>query len=280
MYYVKRWFLRSLFRLLGKGPDDMPMVQYWKRNNGVVAAKVMKNKDGALVMKMEGEKEIFPGFPRGHLLFGTLSKLKHEIKVQIFNESWAKLEAGASMEEVVSDVKKKIVNGLTITDDKTIPVGKFGDPIMDYCHMDMVPPEKMVPAVKEVWRVLTKMEKKEPKLRWFKLALTYILQEDDAYRFRFQWLAGILTSWLFKNPINRLIVALSELENAEIVGDMKAKQRLLKRVLVALLSDNKIKRLFVEFYKEMDWKKVKLDKADKYHFRGKWFKCDWLLFAY
>lgn len=258
----------------------MPMVQYWKKNGGMVAAKVMKSKDGALVMKMEGEKEIFPGFPRGHLLFGTLSKLKHEIKVQIFNESWEKLENGATSFEIARDVKKKIVEGLCITDDKTIPVGKKGDPIMDYCIMDMVPPEKMVPPVRELWRALTVMEKKEPKLRWFKLALTYILQEDDAYRFRFQWFSSVLTSWIFKRPAERLKVALTELENAEIVGDMKAKQRLLKRVLETLMCDPKIWRLFLEFYHEVDWKKIKLSKADLFHFRGKWFKVDWDLFVY
>jgi hypothetical protein len=258
----------------------MPMVQYWKKNDGVVAAKVMENEDGALVMKMEGEKEIFPGFPRGHLLFGTLSKLKHEIKTQIFNESWAKLEDGVPIEEIVRDVKNKIVSGLRITDDKTIPVGKLGDQIMDYCLLDMVPPEKMIPAAREVWRVLSKMEEKEPKLHWFKLALTYVLQEDDAYRFRFQWLASILTCRLFKSPLKTLQTALTELENAEIVGDMKAKQRLLRRVLLALLRDKKIKSLFITFFKEMDWKKVKLDRADKYHFRGKWFKVDWDLFPY
>ena len=280
MYYIKRWILRLLFRIMGKTPTDMAMVQYWKKNNGVVAAKVIKDKNGALVMKMEGEKEVFPGFPRGHLLFGTLSKLKHEIKTQIFNESWAKLEEGVSVKDIATDVKRKIVDGLRITDDKTIPVGKLGDPIMDYCLLDMVPPEKMIPTAREVWRVLSIMEKKEPKLHWFKLALTYVLQEDDAYRFRFQWLAGVLTSWLFKNPIKSLKIALEELENAEIVGDMKAKQRLLARVLGALLHDPKISSLFLDFYREMDWKKVKLTKADKFHFRGKWFKVDWLLFPY
>ena len=280
MYYLKRFILRMIYRLRGLTPTDMPMVQYWKKDGGVVAAKVMKSKDGALVMKMEGEKELFPGFPRGHLLFGTLSKLKHEIKVQIFNESWDKLERGVYLSEIISDVKQKLVSGLRITDDQTIPVGKKGDQIMDYCLLDMVPPEKMVPSVREVWRVLSKMEEKEPKLHWFKLALTYILQEDDAYRFRFQWLAGVLTSWWFKNPLKSLKIALDELENAEIVGDMKAKQRLLKRVLEALLQDKKIRSLFLEFYREMDWKKVKLTKADKYHLRGKWFKCDWDRFAY
>lgn len=258
----------------------MPMVQYWKRNNGVVSAKVIKSANGSLVMRMEGEKEVFPGFPRGHLLFGTLSKLKHEIKTQIFNESWEKLERGVAIDEIVSDVKYKIVHGLRITDDQTIKVGKVGDHIMNYCLLDMVPPEKMIPAAKEVWRVLSLMEKKEPKLHWFKLALTYVLQEDDAYRFRFQWLAGVMTSWLFKNPIKSLIIALEELENAEIVGDMKAKQRLLKRVLEALLNDKKIRGLFLDFYREMDWKKVKLTKADLYHFRGKWFRVDLDKFEY
>ena len=280
MYYFRRWLLRLLYRLLGKTPNDMPMVQYWKRNHGMVAAKVMKSKDGALVMKMEGEKEIFPGFPRGHLLFGTLSKLKHEIKVQIFNETWEKLENGKTYVEIARDIKDKLVNGLRITDGKTIPVGKVGEPIMDHCLLDMVPPEKMVPAVREIWRALTVLEEKEPKLRWFKLAFTYILQEDDAYRFRFQWFSQILTSWLFKKPVERLRIALGELENAEIVGDMKAKQRLLKRVIEALMYDQKVRGLFIDFFKEVDWKKVRLTKADLFHFRGKWFKVDWDFFVY
>ena len=280
MYYFKRRILRFLFRWMRKTPNDMAMVQYWKKDGGVVAAKVMKNKDGALVMKMEGEKEIFPGFPRGHLLFGTLSKLKHEIKNQIFNESWKRLEEGCTNEEVALDVKEKIVNGLKITDDKTIPVGISGEPIMSYCTLDMVPPEKMIPTAREIWRALSVLEKKEPRLRWFKLAFTHILQEDDAYRFRFQWFSQVLTSWVFKNPVECLKIALTELENAEIIGDMKAKQRLLKRVIEALLHDAKIRRLFLDFYKEVDWKKIKLTKADLFHFRGKWFKVDWDLFVY
>lgn len=280
MYYIKRAILRFIFRFMGKTPLDMPMVQYWKKNKGVVAAKVIQTKEGALVMKMEGEKEIFPGFPRGHLLFGTLSKLKHEIKNQIFNEAWAKLEANEPLPDIIADVKSKLINGLRITDDKTIPVGKLGDPIMEYCFYDMVPPEKMIPAAREVWRVMTILEKDEPRLHWLKLALTYILQEDDAYRFRFQWLTPILRGFFFKNPVESLKLALEELENAEIVGDMKAKIRLLRRVLMAVLEDSKVKYLFTRFCKEMDWKKVKLTKADKYHMRGKWFKVDWMLFEY
>lgn len=280
MYFLKRKILRFLYRLMRKNPNSMPMVQYWKKDHGVVAAKVIKNKDGALVMKMEGEKEVFPGFPRGHLLFGTLSKLKHEIKNQIFNESWEKLEDGISLKEIINDVKVKIVNGLPITDDKTIPVGKLGDPVMDYCVNDMVPPEKMIPAAREVWRALSVIEEYEPKIHWLKLALTYILQEDDAYRFRFQWLVPILCQWFNTDPIKSLELALTELENAEIVGDMKARIRLLRRVVMALMEDEKIRQLFLDFYHEVDWKKVRLTNADKYHFRGKWFRVDWMLFAY
>lgn len=280
MYYLKRAILRFIFRLIGMTPSKMSMVQYWKKDHGVVAAKVMKNKEGALVMKMEGEKEIFPGFPRGHLLFGTLSKLKHEIKNQIFNESWRKLEANVPISDITADVKKKLTDGLMITDGETIPVGKQGEPIMNYCFYDMVPPEKMIPAAREVWRVMSILEREEPKLRWLKLALTYILQEDDAYRFRFQWLVPVLRGFPFTSHVTSLKLALDELENAEIVGDMKDRVRLLRRVLMALLSDTKIKRLFIRFCREMDWKKVKLTKADKFHFRGKWFRVDLDCFAY
>ena len=32
--------------------------------------------------------------------------------------------------------------------------------------------------------------------------------------------------------------------------------------------------------REMDWNKLRLTPADKYHFRGKWFKVDFDRFAY
>jgi len=49
----------------------MEMVKYWKTQSSV-QAKVTE-KDGVTIMIMEGEKYDFPGFPRGHLLFGKLS---------------------------------------------------------------------------------------------------------------------------------------------------------------------------------------------------------------
>ncbi len=84
-----RWY----FRLIKKSPNDFEMVHYWKTKSGV-QAKVTKAKDGSTHMIMEGEKYAFPTFPRGHILFGHLSKIKHEIKNQIFNESWKQLEEG------------------------------------------------------------------------------------------------------------------------------------------------------------------------------------------
>jgi len=75
-------------------------------------------------------------------------------------------------------------------------------------------------------------------------------------------------------------MALGELEHAEVIGDMKERQRLLKRILLLIMEDAKIQDLFNKFYKELDWNKVVLSKADKYHFRGKYFKVDWDKFSY
>ena len=80
----------------------MPMIQYWKYQEKQ-EAKVTRNKDGALIMKITGEKEDFPGFPRGYLLFGKLSKLKHEVKNQIFNYAWQKLEENTPKFIIESD---------------------------------------------------------------------------------------------------------------------------------------------------------------------------------
>jgi hypothetical protein len=110
--------------------------------------------------------------------------------------------------------------------------------------------------------------------------LCFILQEDDAYRFRVQWLFGIFRPRWWLDPVRLFDFALSELENAEVIGDMKERQRLLKRILLLTLEDKHIRELFVKFCRELNWKKVRLSRADKYHFRGKYFKVDWLYFEY
>lgn len=251
------------------------MVQYWKTKESI-SAKVTTNEDGALVMKMEGEKEIFPGFPRGHLLFGSLSKLKHEVKNQIFNESWRKLEGGLAKAAIIQDIKQAIH-----------AINEF----VEHDRYDMVPPERMVVPVREIWRAFSVIEagsegSQKEKIKILKEALTYVMQEDDGYRFRLQWIIQVFnpSSWwfkiLFRDPVKDMELALSELEQAEIVGDMKAKIRLLRRIVMLILEDPSIKSLFEQLCKEMDWNKLKLSAADKYHFRGKWFKVDFMLFEY
>lgn len=244
----------------------MPMVRYWMTQDSA-QAKVITAKDGSTVMQIEGEDEVFPGFPRGHSLYGSLSPLKHQIKNQIFNDSWYKLEAGMSEEQVIKDIKEVLRSGLT----------EFWEKV----KYDSVPPNKMVTPVRELWRVFTKLESESPLIKPLKEMLCFVLQEDDAYRFRVQWLFGIFRPrWWHKDPLQTLRIALTELENAEVVGDMKERQRLLKRILLVFLEDERIGYLFNKFCKELDWNKIKLTKADKYHFRGKYFKVDFDLFEY
>lgn len=281
MYFIKKWFLRKLFRLLRKSPDKMPMVKYWKTKE-CVAAKVITNKDGALVMQMEGEDEVFPGFPRSHTLFGTLSKLKHEIKDQIFNDSWWALERGEKPEDIIDRIKKLVCGGVKVRDTGSVGFSTFvaGEDCLDRCRYDMVPPEKMVTPVKELWRVFSKLEEKEPRLKWLKEVITYLCQEDDAYRFRVQWIVQIMRPRWYKDPIKWLDLALEELENAEVIGDMKIKIRLLRKIWLLVLQDKRVMELYREFCKEADWDKLKITKADKYFFRGKWFKVDLDKFEY
>ena len=265
MYYIKRYFLRKIFKMLGKRPDTMPMVKYWRTSNEA-SARVVQQPDGSVMMDIEGEDEIFPGFPRGHSLFGSLSPLKHQIKNQIFNDSFYALDDGVPREQVIADIKEVLRTGLT----------EFWDNV----KYDAVPPEKLVPFVKELWRVMTTLEKDSELVKPIKEMLCFIMQEDDAYRFRLQWLFGIFRPRWYLKPLEVLTMALTELENAEIIGDMKEKQRLLKRILLLMLEDKRINMLFNKFCKEANWKKLKLTKADKYHCRGKYFKCDWDKFEY
>lgn len=235
------------------------MVKYWK-SQLAVQAKVTEAKEGHYVMYLKGEKYPFPGFPRGYLLFGSLSPIKHNIKNKIFNESWALLEEGKDISQHIKDKFDEIIE------------------LAEKSRYDMLPYEKLCPAVKEIYRAWTEVEKTMPKnekLTKIKEILTFILQEDDGYRFRVQWIARWMTYWWRKPTRKDFEFALSLLEHAEVITDMKERIRLLRRVLMEALKDKTIGTLFDRFAKEVNWKKVKLTKADKYYFRGKYFKVDY-----
>ena len=267
---MKTLFLRWYYRLIKKSPADMPMIQYWKFQEKQ-EAKVTHNKDGELIMKIVGETEDFPGFPRGYLLFGKLSKLKHEIKNQIFNYAWQKLEEKVSEEKIIKEIKGEVFDRIFQLAEDT--------------KYDQVPYERMYRPVKEIYRAWTKVAPGERSLK-LRDILTFVLQEDDSYRFRFQWLVTYFNpnKWWMKLWGKDIIIqfekALCMVERAEVIGDMKDKVKLLRRVLMLILKDRNIKNKFLSFCKELDWEKVKLSKADKYHFRGKYFRVDLNLFDY
>lgn len=251
---------RLFFHLLGKTPADMEMVQYWKKSEGV-RAKVTTI-DGHQVMHMVGEKYPFPGFPRGHILFGKLSKLKHEIKNQIFNDSWALLDEG---KPIADRVKYEVLPRLY-------------EMLSDFKY-DIIPPEKMSPSVKELHRAFSVALPQSVEMRDM---LCLILQEDDAYRFRFQWLVGFMPTWLFRfvDPIPYFIKALMWLEHGEVIGDMKERVRLVRRVLSVLWEDKEIRDMTIRLFREIKWRKIRMRKEEKYFFRGKYFKVDLDKFDY
>lgn len=240
------------------------MVRYWKYKDSV-EAKITTDKNGSTILVMRGEDYPILGFPRQHILYGPLSPLKHWLKNRIFNESWYELESGVGESEVVAHVKEKIE--------------KVWDEYLEPMKYDLTAPETMTLSVREIYRALTVVAKGNKKILRLRDGLTLILQEDDGYRYRVSFLA----SWfpIFKwNPIKCFDYSLQVLEHAEVVDDMKERTRLLRRILMTLLKDKRIKELFLAFFKECDWKKVKLTKADKYHLRAKYFKCDLDKFEY
>lgn len=239
----------------------MPMVRYWKTKDAVEAK--VTSIDGVTVMMMDGEDYPFPTFPRGYLLFGKLSKLKHEVKNQIFNDSWAKLEDGVDEKTVSREIIRKILPKIYA--------------ILAQHRFDMLPPQKMTPSVREIHRAFTKVAPEHAK---FRDLICFILQEDDAYRFRLQWIVTYF-GWLrYFFPIKAFERGLMMLEHGEVIGDMKERQRLLKRILLSFLKDENVRKKFLAFFREVDWSKVKLTKADKYFFRGKYFKVDLDKFDY
>lgn len=234
----------------------MESVQYWKDGNAV-QAKVMEI-DGVTVMKMQGEKYIFPGFPRGHILYGKLSKVKHEIKNQIFNESWALLEEGATSAEVAEHIRSVLPNIYQ----------EF-----EALKYDMVPESKMSIPVREIHRVWSKIAPNSQ----LKDIVCMILQEDDSYRWRFQWMVDYFG---FGSPKKKLNNAFEWLEHAEVIGDMKERVRLVRRTFGVIQQDPEWELFFKRFFKEVRWKKLKLTKADKYFFRAKYFRVDLDKFDY
>ena len=178
--------LKPIYNLLYRiRPPEM--VKFWLHKDKALA-RVVHDKDGALKMDIEGEKYLFPGFPRGHVLEGPLKKLKHKAKNVIFNQVFEEMQKHTA---------------------------------------DMIPPEKMVVPVREIWRVLEELENAEVvedmklRIRLIKKVVCFFLQEDDAYRFRAQWA-----------------------------------------------------------YERLNHRKMKLSKADKYYMRAKYFKVDHDKFDY
>lgn len=231
------------------------MVSYWKHKDHV-EAKVMRQPDGTYVMKMEGEKYLFPGYPRGSLLYGGLSPLKHQIKNHIFNDVWAMLEMGADRASIVKHLNTVAWPAIYELAEKT--------------RYDMVPYERMNGPVKELYRAM-EVVGVDPTL---KEIICFILQEDDAYRMRLQWMVKFFPRW--RKPTREdFAKALEMAEEAEVVGDMKERQRLFRRVFLEI-ADKKFDHLLAE----VNWKKVALSKGDKYFFRAKYFKVDYPEYAY
>ena len=233
-----------MFKFLQKPAE---MVSWWKYKESV-QAKVTTAKDGSYIMWMEGEKYPFPGYPRGHLIvnepgkFSPYSKLKHTIKTEIFNKNWWRLERGEAIQLEVSEIEK----------------------LVHELRYDMMPHEKCAPAVREIAENLT-----HPLWRTI---LRAIFQEDDAYRWRFQWMARYLDK---KDPIGSFDKAMEMLEHAEVIDDMKERIRLIRRVLLALWKDPTYAKYWIDFVQNVDLKKIQLTKADKYFFRAKYFKVDY-----
>lgn len=281
--HLKKMFKAYKFKIVRKlfqmwytfRPPEM--VEWWKTKDKV-RAKLVTGKDGSYQMLLEGEKYPQPNYPRGHILFGTMSKLKHEVKNQIFNNSWYGLEGGVSDGALIRDIKETALPQIF--------------ELMEKSRYDMLPFERLSPPVRELHRAMSAVaatlhtSERATRCRKLRDLMCFILQEDDAYRFRFQWVAGFMdpNSWVAKllgfNVQTDLDEALALIEHAEMVGDMKERQRLFRRIIIFVLKDVDTKDTFERIARELDWKKVRLSKADKYYFRGKYFKCDYPFLEY
>lgn len=232
------------------------MVKYWKSADSV-EAKVMRAPEGHYIMQMDGEKYPFPGRPRGELLYGNLSPLKHQIKNKIFNTAWAMLE-GKKPDQEIRDYLRSAWKEIYELSDKT--------------RYDFLPFDACNPPIKEIWRAMDAVGCPVA----LRETICFILQEDDAYRMRFQWLVKFFP-WFGKPTLKDFDKGLAMLEQAEVVDDMKERERLFRRIFMFMVKDSE---MFNKFLKEVNWSKVGLTKADKYFFRAKYFKVDYPEYQY
>lgn len=131
--------------------------------------------------------------------------------------------------------------------------------------------------MRELHRAWTKVAKSQSSLKWRDI-FCHIIQEDDAYRFRVQWVAQFFRPHFWGDNLKRFAVAMQFMEEAEVIGDMKERQRLWRRILLVMF--NQYRAEFEAFVREVDWKKVQLTERDKFFFRGKYFKVDFEKFDY
>ena len=269
-----RLFFRYLYRF--RPPET---VKYGKLS-GFAKAKVTKAVSGALQMEIGGEKYPFPGFPRQHVLMGgSLQKFKLAMKNKSFHVMWG-LVPDKFEEEDLSPFLKDIfrvfgmLKNAEVTGDMKSEVWNLGlahiyylhkgkdtisaedimagvSPSIEEARYDMLPIDQCCSFVKEIWYAIKELEKIETDksmrdfLKIFRIGFCNFMQEDDAWRFRWQWVFERLNKKIYK------------------------------KYNIAHLSDSKDYQTRFQFVlSHMDYNKSKLSKADMYFARGKWFKPD------
>jgi len=135
--------------------DKQTSVQYGDRQGKEISQPVWNEEEQTTELHIRNERYPMRAFPRHHVLHGPLAPLKRYIKNLI-------------IEQLVQCLPYKI------------------------------PDENMAIPVREVARVfdLLSVAEDEPEMKrlvlQFKDAICMVLQEDDAWRYRFQWFLGQL----------------------------------------------------------------------------------------
>lgn len=152
---IINFLVRSFYDIKYKfSPPEM--VKYWKRGDSA-KAKLVTTEEGHYALQIENEERTYPGFPRGHVLNGPLAAVKNALKNTVFNQVFGQLDKWSKEH-----------------------------------NADMLPPERMVPAVRHIHDTFLKLEECEvvpdmkARIALIRKVLCWFLSEDDAYRFRAQ----------------------------------------------------------------------------------------------
>lgn len=267
-----RWPSYSIFRDIdGPGPG-----------NAALLDRMERPKEGGVLAYLVGYKYAYKGNPRESAVRQICVAKKAMI---YFKEALSRHKCGAVIMAgmmLMPIAKKKLFNLFVHY------THKFSDYLL---YDELLKPERYCRSIREIYRAFTKViekERNEAIKKLLELARNFfcmVLEQDSAYRFRFQDIMAEARKeelaaggiWQIKEII-RLFNILYSREMGIQPNSLRDSWRNIKRIVILLyISQGFIRKSTAEFFKEANLEEIRPDEGDDYFnafrndylFRGK-----------